>query len=76
MSILSEDRLLTLVNGMHRQDIIEWLSWNEPNGIYNNLYLWLIFSINRGPRWGRKAKTSYIIEKFFCSSTHTDDILT
>jgi hypothetical protein len=33
---LSEERLIILVNGMSRNDIIEWLSWNDPNGIYND----------------------------------------
>jgi hypothetical protein len=28
------DRLLLLVNSMTRGDLIEWLSWNDPNGIY------------------------------------------
>jgi hypothetical protein len=33
---LSEELLIALVNGMSRNDIIEWLSWNDPNGIYND----------------------------------------
>jgi hypothetical protein len=36
LTSLSEERLITLVNGMSRHDIIEWLSWNDPNGIYND----------------------------------------
>ena len=36
LTSLSEDRLVTLINGMSRQDIIEWLSWNDPNGIYHD----------------------------------------
>lgn len=36
LTSLSEERLLILVNGMSRNDIIEWLSWNDPNGIYND----------------------------------------
>lgn len=26
--------VVTLVNAMSREDIIEWLMWNDPNGIY------------------------------------------
>jgi len=33
---LAEDKLLLLANSMSREDIIEWLSWNDPNGIYND----------------------------------------
>ncbi|WP_295794656.1 hypothetical protein [Mucilaginibacter sp.] len=36
LTSLSEERLIILVNGMSRYDIIEWLSWNDPNGIYND----------------------------------------
>lgn len=31
---LSEDKLILLINVMTREDLIEWLSWNDPNGIY------------------------------------------
>lgn len=34
MTILSEDKLTLLVNVMTREDLIEWLAWNDPNGIY------------------------------------------
>jgi len=30
------EKLILLVNGMSREDIIEWLSWNDPNGIYED----------------------------------------
>jgi len=33
---LPEERLLMLVNGMSRQDVIDWLSWNDRNGIYRD----------------------------------------
>ncbi|WP_121812982.1 hypothetical protein [Mucilaginibacter kameinonensis] len=36
LTTLSEDKLLLLVNGMSREDIIEWLAWNDPNGIYHD----------------------------------------
>ncbi|MGF7075103.1 hypothetical protein [Mucilaginibacter sp. 3215] len=36
LTLLEEDKLLLLVDGMSREDIIEWLSWNDPNGIYKD----------------------------------------
>jgi hypothetical protein len=33
---ISEDALLQLVNALSREDIIEWLMWNDPNGIYSD----------------------------------------
>ena len=33
---ITEIELVTLVNGLTRHDIIEWLTWNDPNGIYND----------------------------------------
>lgn len=33
---ISEDELILLLNGLDRQDIIEWLMWNDPNGIYSD----------------------------------------
>ena len=30
------EKLILLVNSMTRQDIIEWLSWNDPNGVYSD----------------------------------------
>jgi hypothetical protein len=33
---LSDERLILLVNAMTREDLIEWLSWNDPNGIYQD----------------------------------------
>jgi hypothetical protein len=33
---LAEDKFLLLMNAMGRNDIIEWLAWNDPNGIYND----------------------------------------
>lgn len=34
MTELSEEQLVLLVNVMTREDLIEWLAWNDPNGIY------------------------------------------
>jgi hypothetical protein len=31
-----EEKLLLLVNEMDRNDIIEWLAWNDANGIYHD----------------------------------------
>ena len=36
LTTLDEDQLILLINAMSRQDIIEWLSWNDPNGIYHD----------------------------------------
>jgi hypothetical protein len=33
---ISEESLILLVNAMTREDLIEWLSWNDPNGIYKD----------------------------------------
>ena len=33
---LPEEKLLLLINSMSREDLIEWLSWNDPNGIYSD----------------------------------------
>lgn len=33
---ISEAALLQLVNGLSRTDIIEWLMWNDPNGVYSD----------------------------------------
>jgi len=33
---IDEVNLLALINAMSRADIIEWLMWNDPNGIYND----------------------------------------
>ena len=33
---ISEGQLMMLVNGLTREDIIEWLIWNDPNGIYSD----------------------------------------
>lgn len=33
---LPGESLLMLVSAMTRQDLIDWLSWNEPNGIYQD----------------------------------------
>ncbi len=32
---LPNDNLISLVNAFSRKDIIEWLMWNDPNGIYS-----------------------------------------
>jgi hypothetical protein len=34
LTALSEEKLVLLANAMRREDIIEWLAWNDPNGIY------------------------------------------
>ena len=33
---ISEAELILLLNGLSREDIIEWLMWNDPNGIYSD----------------------------------------
>lgn len=33
---ISQTALLQLVNALSRTDIIEWLMWNDPNGIYSD----------------------------------------
>lgn len=33
---LPAERVLNLINTLSRQDIIEWLSWNDHNGIYDD----------------------------------------
>lgn len=33
---LPEDKLLVLVRGMGREELIDWLSWNDRNGIYRD----------------------------------------
>ncbi|HTI58979.1 hypothetical protein [Mucilaginibacter sp.] len=33
---LPERKLIVLINAMTREDIIEWLIWNDPNGIYHD----------------------------------------
>ncbi|MES2268628.1 MAG: hypothetical protein V4520_17815 [Bacteroidota bacterium] len=33
---ISEPALLQLVNGLTRTDIIEWLMWNDSNGVYSD----------------------------------------
>jgi hypothetical protein len=30
------ENLIILINSMDRQDIVKWLMWNDPNGIYND----------------------------------------
>ena len=36
LTTLSTEKLVLLVNCMDREDIIEWLSWNDPNGVYQD----------------------------------------
>lgn len=36
LTSLPEDKFLLLLNAMDRNDIIEWLAWNDPNGIYHD----------------------------------------
>ncbi len=31
---INEAELIILLNALTREDIIEWLMWNDPNGIY------------------------------------------
>lgn len=33
---LSEEKVVLLINALSREDIIEWLSWNDHNGIYDD----------------------------------------
>jgi hypothetical protein len=33
--LLRRHKLLLLVNAMTREDIQEWLIWNDPNGLYS-----------------------------------------
>jgi hypothetical protein len=33
---ITDAELLMLVDGLSREDIIEWLMWNDPNGIYSD----------------------------------------
>jgi hypothetical protein len=33
---LPEEKLIVLINAMTRKDIIKWLAWNDPNGIYQD----------------------------------------
>lgn len=33
---ISEDELILLLNGLNREDMIEWLMWNDLNGIYSD----------------------------------------
>lgn len=35
-SDLPSDEILLLMSDLSREDIIEWLSWNDHNGIYND----------------------------------------
>ena len=30
------ENLIILINSLDRKDIIRWLMWNDPNGIYND----------------------------------------
>lgn|GEM_PF-1514227 len=36
LTATSEEKLVLLANAMSREDIIEWLAWNDPNGIYHD----------------------------------------
>lgn len=33
---ISEEELILLLNALNRQNMIEWLMWNDPNGIYDD----------------------------------------
>lgn len=33
---IREDELAELIRDMSRNDIIQWLCWNDPNGIYTD----------------------------------------
>ena len=33
---LSEDKIILLLNALSRADIIEWLAWNDHNGVYDD----------------------------------------
>lgn len=30
------EEVVMLINSLSREDMIEWLSWNDPNGIYSD----------------------------------------
>lgn len=34
--VLTSEKVLLLLNSFSRFDFIEWLSWNDPNGIYDD----------------------------------------
>jgi hypothetical protein len=33
---INEAELIILLNALTREDMIEWLMWNDPNGIYSD----------------------------------------
>ena len=33
---INEDTFVLLVHSLTREDIIEWLMWNDPNGVYED----------------------------------------
>lgn len=33
---MSNEKLLNVIQDMSRNDIIQWLCWNDPNGIYSD----------------------------------------
>ena len=33
---IPEEKLISIVHSISRQDLIKWLSWNDPNGIYSD----------------------------------------
>jgi hypothetical protein len=33
---ISETELATIANALTRADIMEWLMWNDPNGVYSD----------------------------------------
>jgi hypothetical protein len=33
---MNDAELIILLNSLTREDIIEWLMWNDPNGIYSD----------------------------------------
>ncbi|WP_374163813.1 hypothetical protein [Arcticibacter sp. MXS-1] len=33
---ISFEKVVLLINSLSREDMIEWLSWNDPNGIYSD----------------------------------------
>ncbi|TSD67632.1 hypothetical protein FFF34_009670 [Inquilinus sp. KBS0705] len=33
---IGKTELVLLLNGLSREDMIEWLMWNDPNGVYGD----------------------------------------
>ncbi|PRY55486.1 hypothetical protein B0I27_101458 [Arcticibacter pallidicorallinus] len=33
---LSLEKVILQINALSREDMVEWLNWNDPNGIYSD----------------------------------------